>query len=148
MRIDKKRLELSIEELGRIGQTPRGGRTRLALTDEDKRGRDWMVARMREAGLRVTVDQMGNIFGERPGAEPLPPVLMGSHVDSVPTGGKYDGQLGVLCGLETIRTLNDQRVRTRHPVALVIFTNEEGARFQPAMLASGAMAGKIALEDA
>src|SRR5438445_11947605 len=108
MRIDKKRLELSIEELGRIGQTPRGGLTRLALTDEDKRGRDWMVARMREAGLRVTVDQMGNIFGERPGAEPLPPVLMGSHVDSVPTGGKYDGQLGVLCGLETIRTLNDQ----------------------------------------
>src|SRR5439155_507485 len=125
-----------------------GGLTRLALTDEDKRGRDWIVARMREAGLRVTVDQMGNIFGERPGAEPLPPVLMGSHVDSVPTGGKYDGQLGVLCGLETIRTLNDQRIRTRHPVALVIFTNEEGARFQPAMIASGVMAGKIALEDA
>jgi len=129
MGIDRKRLERSIDDLGRIGETPRGGLTRLALTDEDKRGRDWIVARMREAGLRVTVDQMGNIFGERPGAEPLPPVLMGSHVDSVPTGGKYDGQLGVLCGLETIRTLNDQRIRTRHPVALVIFTNEEGARF-------------------
>src|SRR2546422_4494059 len=109
MGIDRKRLERSIDDLGRIGETPRGGLTRLALTDEDKRGRDWIVARMREAGLRVTVDQMGNIFGERPGAEPLPPVLMGSHVDSVPTGGKYDGQLGVLCGLETIRTLNDQR---------------------------------------
>jgi len=148
MGIDRKRLERSIDDLGRIGETPRGGLTRLALTDEDKRGRDWMVARMREAGLRVTMDQMGNIFGERPGAEPLPPVLMGSHVDSVPTGGKYDGQLGVLCGLETIRTLNDQRIRTRHPVALVIFTNEEGARFQPAMIASGVMAGKIALEDA
>src|SRR6266699_3356646 len=146
--IDRKRLEQSIDDLGRIGETPRGGLTRLALTDEDKRGRDWMVARMREAGLRVTMDQMGNIFGERPGAEPLPPVLMGSHVDSVPTGGKYDGQLGVLCGLETIRTLNDHRIRTRHPVALVIFTNEEGARFQPAMIASGVMAGKIALEDA
>src|SRR6266480_4456544 len=131
MRIDRKRLEQFIDELGKIGETPRGGLTRLALTDDDRRGRDWMVARMREAGLRVTVDQMGNIFGERAGAERLPPVLMGSHVDSVPTGGKYDGQLGVLCGLETIRALNDHKVRTRHPVTLVIFTNEEGARFQP-----------------
>jgi beta-ureidopropionase / N-carbamoyl-L-amino-acid hydrolase len=148
MRIDRKRLEQFIDDLGKIGETPRGGLTRLALTDDDRRGRDWMVARMREAGLRVTVDQMGNIFGERAGAEPLPPVLMGSHVDSVPTGGKYDGQLGVLCGLETIRTLNDHKVRTRHPVTLVIFTNEEGARFQPAMIASGVMAGRIALEDA
>src|SRR2546428_13343344 len=126
--IDRKRLEQSIDVLGRIGETPRGGLTRLALTDEDKRGRDLMVRWLREAGLRVTVDQMGNIFGERAGAEPLPPVLMGSHVDSVPTGGKYDGQLGVLCALETIRTLNDHTVRTRHPVTLGIFTNEEGAR--------------------
>jgi N-carbamoyl-L-amino-acid hydrolase len=148
MRIDRKRLEQSIEELGKIGETPRGGLTRLALTDDDKRARDWMVARMREAGLRVTVDRMGNIFGERAGAAALPPVLMGSHVDSVPTGGKYDGQLGVLCALEAIRTLDDHRVRTRHPVTLVIFTNEEGARFQPAMIASGVLAGKIALEDA
>jgi beta-ureidopropionase / N-carbamoyl-L-amino-acid hydrolase len=148
MNVDRQRLEQSIEELGRIGQTPRGGLTRLALTDEDKRGRDWMVARMREAGLLVTVDQMGNIFGQRAGAASLPPVMMGSHVDSVPTGGRYDGQLGVLCGLEVIRTLNDQKLRTRHPVTLAIFTNEEGARFQPAMIASGVMAGKIALEDA
>src|SRR5438132_6637968 len=88
MRIDRKRLERSMDDLGRIGETPRGGLTRLALTDDDRRGRDWMVAHMREAGLRVTVDQMGNIFGERAGAEALPPVLMGSHVDSVPTGGK------------------------------------------------------------
>src|SRR5712691_12373913 len=134
-RIDRERLQRSIEELGAIGATPRGGLTRLALTDEDKRGRDWMVARMREAGLRVTIDRMGNIFGERPGAAALPPVMMGSHVDSVPTGGKYDGQLGVLAGLEAIRALNDQKVRTRHPVTLAIFTNEEGARFQPAMIA-------------
>jgi N-carbamoyl-L-amino-acid hydrolase len=148
MRIDRKRLEQTIEDLGRIGETPRGGLTRLALSDEDKRGRDWMVARMREAGLSVTVDRMGNIFGRRPGAEELPPVMMGSHLDSVPTGGKYDGQLGVLCGLETIRALNDHGIRTRHPVTLAIFTNEEGARFQPAMLASGVLAGKIALEDA
>ena len=146
--IDRARLEQSIDELGRIGATPRGGLTRLALTDDDKRGRDLMVRWMREAGLRVTVDQMGNIFGERAGREPLPPVMMGSHVDSVPTGGKYDGQLGVLCGLETIRALNTYGIRTRHPVTLAIFTNEEGARFQPAMIASGVMAGKIALEDA
>jgi beta-ureidopropionase / N-carbamoyl-L-amino-acid hydrolase len=148
MNVDRQRLEQSIEELGRIGQTPRGGLTRLALTDDDKRGRDWMVTRMRQAGLTVAVDQMGNIFGQRPGTAPLPPVMMGSHVDSVPTGGRYDGQLGVLCGLEVIRTLNDQKIRTRHPVTLAIFTNEEGARFQPAMIASGVMAGKIALEDA
>jgi beta-ureidopropionase / N-carbamoyl-L-amino-acid hydrolase len=148
MRIDKRRLEQSIEELGRIGQTPRGGLTRLALSDEDKRGRDWMVSRMREAGLSITVDQMGNIFGQRAGDPGLAPVMMGSHVDSVPTGGRYDGQLGVLCGLEVIRSLNDAKVRTRHPVTLAIFTNEEGARFQPAMIASGVMAGKIALEDA
>ena len=148
MRIDRKRLETTIEELGRVGATERGGLTRLALSDEDKRGRDLMIGWMREARLRVTVDQMGNIFGERAGEPGRPPVMMGSHVDSVPTGGKYDGQLGVLCALEAIRTLNDGRVRTRHPVTLVIFTNEEGARFQPAMIASGVMAGKIALEDA
>ena len=148
MRIDRKRLEGTMEELGRIGATERGGLTRLALSDEDKRGRDLMVAWMRQAELRVTVDQMGNIFGERVGAERLPPVMIGSHIDSVPTGGKYDGQLGVLCGLETIRALDQHRVRTRHPVTLAIFTNEEGARFQPAMIASGVMAGKIPLEDA
>src|SRR5439155_20747182 len=148
MKIDRTRLEKSINELGKIGATARGGLTRVALTDEDKRGRDWLVDRMRDAGLRVTVDQMGNIFGERGGDPALPPVMMGSHADSVPTGGKYDGQLGVLCGLEVIRALNEHTIRTRHPVTLVIFTNEEGARFQPAMIASGVMAGKIALEDA
>src|SRR5262245_15021830 len=148
MKINRHRLEQSIHELGRIGETPRGGLTRLALSDDDKRARDQMVAWMREARLRVRVDQMGNIFGERAGADALPPVMIGSHVDSVPTGGKYDGQLGVLCGLEVIRALDDHGVRTRHPVTLAIFTNEEGARFQPAMIASGVMAGKIPLEDA
>jgi N-carbamoyl-L-amino-acid hydrolase len=148
MRINRTRLAESMEALGKIGETPRGGLNRLALTDEDRRGRDLLVGWMKEAGLRVSVDQMGNIFGERPGTETLPPVFMGSHADSVPTGGKYDGQLGVLCGLEVIRTLNDRRARTRHPVGLVIFTNEEGARFQPAMIGSGVMAGKIPLEDA
>src|SRR5882724_13318491 len=148
MRINRQRLEQSMERLGRIGETPKGGLTRLALSDEDRRGRDLLVGWMREAGLTVTVDQMGNIFGGRAGSDSLPPVMMGSHADSVPTGGKYDGQLGVLCALETIRTLNDEKVKTRHPVAMAIFTNEEGARFQPAMIGSGVMAGKIPLEDA
>jgi beta-ureidopropionase / N-carbamoyl-L-amino-acid hydrolase len=148
MRINRERLQDSMERLGRVGATPHGGLTRLALTDEDRRGRDLLVEWMLGAGLAVTVDQMGNLLGLRPGAEPLPPVLMGSHADSVPTGGKYDGQLGVLCALEAIRSLNDARMETRHPVGMVIFTNEEGARFQPAMIGSGVMAGKIALEDA
>ena len=133
MRINRKRLEESMEALGRIGATAKGGLNRVALTDDDRRGRDLLVRWMREAGLAVTVDQMGNIFGQRAGGDGRPPVLMGSHADSVPTGGKYDGQLGVLCALETIRTLNDRKIETRHPVAMAIFTNEEGARFQPAM---------------
>src|SRR2546427_11873766 len=98
MGIDRKRLERSIDDLGRIGETPRGGLTRLALTDEDKRGRDLMVRWMREAGLRVTVEQMGNIFGQRAGSQALPPGMMGSHGGSVPTGGEDHGQLRVLCG--------------------------------------------------
>lgn len=148
MRINRTRLAESMDELGRIGETARGGLHRVALTDDDRRGRDLLVRWMKEAGLAVSVDQMGNILGQRPGTEPLPPVLMGSHADSVPTGGKYDGQLGVLCALEAIRTLNDHGARTRHPVGMAIFTNEEGARFQPAMIGSGVMAGQIRLEDA
>jgi N-carbamoyl-L-amino-acid hydrolase len=148
MRINRQRLEESMQALGRIGETPNGGLTRVALTDEDRRARDLLLEWMRGAGLRVTVDRMGNIFGERRGRDALPPVMMGSHADSVPTGGKYDGQLGVLCALETIRCLNDHNAITRHPVTMAIFTNEEGARFQPAMIGSGVMAGKIPLEDA
>jgi N-carbamoyl-L-amino-acid hydrolase len=148
MKVDRRRLELTLEELSRIGETPRGGLTRLALSDDDRRARDRVVAWMRATGLAVRVDRMGNIFGERPGTEPLPPVMVGSHLDSVPTGGRYDGQLGVLCALEAIRALDDHGVRTRHPITLVVFTNEEGARFQPAELASGVLAGRILLEDA
>jgi beta-ureidopropionase / N-carbamoyl-L-amino-acid hydrolase len=148
MRVNRNRLEESMDALGRVGGTVNGGLNRVALTDDDRRGRDLLVGWMREAGLTVTVDQMGNIFGLRAGADNLPPVVMGSHADSVPTGGRYDGQLGVLCALEAIRTLNDRRAATRHPVAMAIFTNEEGARFQPAMIGSGVMAGKIPLEDA
>jgi N-carbamoyl-L-amino-acid hydrolase len=148
MRIDRNRLAESMDALGRIGATARGGLHRVALTDDDRRGRDVLVGWMREAGLQVSVDQMGNIFGLRAGTEARPPVFMGSHADSVPSGGRYDGQLGVLCALEILRTLDQHRVRTPHPVGMIVFTNEEGARFQPAMIASGVMAGKIALEDA
>ncbi len=148
MRINRKRLEESMEALGRVGATPKGGLNRVALSDDDRRGRDLLVEWMRQAGLSVTVDQMGNIFGQRAGSDGAAPVMMGSHADSVPTGGKYDGQLGVLCALEAIRTLNDRKAATRHPLAMAIFTNEEGARFQPAMIGSGVMAGKIPLEDA
>ncbi|HTI54593.1 MAG TPA: Zn-dependent hydrolase [Verrucomicrobiae bacterium] len=148
MRINRARLAGSMDALGKIGETARGGLDRVALTDDDRRGRDLLVRWMNEAGLTVTVDQMGNLFGIRPGTETRPPVFMGSHADSVPSGGKYDGQLGVLCALETLRSLNDRKARTRHPVGMIVFTNEEGARFQPAMIASGVMAGKIPLEDA
>jgi len=148
MRINRARLAESMDALGKIGETARGGLHRVALTDDDRRGRDLLVRWMKEAGLTVTVDQMGNLFGIRAGTEARPPVFMGSHADSVPSGGKYDGQLGVLCALETLRTLNDCKARTRHPVGMIVFTNEEGARFQPAMIASGVMAGKIPLEDA
>src|SRR2546429_5680696 len=105
-----------------MGETPRGALTRLALTDDDRRGRDWIVARMREAGLRVAVDQMGNIFGERPGAGPLPPVLMGSHVDSVPTGGNDGGHLRLLYGLRTVRTPDHQLVTHHLSSAAAIIT--------------------------
>src|SRR5712692_9299520 len=148
MQINRKRLEESMAALGRIGETPAGGLSRLALTDEDRRGRDLLLEWMRAAGLTVTVDRLAKMCAEHAGRESLAPVMMGSHADSVPTGGMYDGQLVVLCALETIRTLNDHQTATRHPVAMAIFTNEEGARFQPAMIGSGVMAGQIALEDA
>ncbi len=151
IRIDRARLERTFQEQAKIGATAGGGLTRLALSDEDRVIRDRMVAWLEEAGCTVRVDRMGNIFGQRPaapGGEGLPPVVMGSHVDSVPTGGRFDGVLGVVCALEAIRALNDGTVRTRHPVELAIFTNEEGARFQPAMLGSAVMAGKVSLEDA
>jgi N-carbamoyl-L-amino-acid hydrolase len=151
IRIDRTSLEKTFHEQARIGATAGGGLTRLALSDEDKVIRDRMVAWLEEAGCTVRVDRMGNIFGRRPpapGGEDRPPVVVGSHVDSVPTGGRFDGVLGVVCALEAIRALNAARVRTRHPVELAIFTNEEGARFQPAMLGSAVVAGKISLEDA
>src|SRR5262249_3442171 len=139
MRVDRSRLAETMDALGAIGATARGGLHRVALTDDDRRGRDLLVRWMREAGLPVSVDQLGTLCGLRPGPDARPPVFMGSHADSVPSGGRYAGQLGVLCALETLRPLNDRGVRTPHPVGMIVFTNEEGARFQPAMIASGVM---------
>lgn len=145
--INSERLWDSLMTMAQIGATPRGGVCRLALTDLDRQGRELFIRWAREAGCTVEIDQMGNIFARRPGTEnTLPPVLMGSHLDSQPTGGKFDGVYGVLAGLEVLRTLNDHGHFTRHPIEVVVWTNEEGSRFAPAMVASGVFAGEFSLE--
>jgi N-carbamoyl-L-amino-acid hydrolase len=121
---------------------------RLALTDADRMGRDWVVNSMRELGLRVEVDAIGNIFGHREGVEDVPPVMMGSHIDTVRTGGLYDGNYGVLAGLEVLATLREAGIETRRPLAVAVFTNEEGARFQPDMMGSLTYVGGIPLQEA
>ena len=147
MKIDGKRLWSSLMDMAEIGETPRGGCNRQALTDEDKQGRDLFISWCEAAGCAVTIDAMGNIFSRRAGADDsLPPVIAGSHLDTQPTGGKFDGVYGVLAGLEVIRILNDHGVETRHPLEVVSWTNEEGARFPPAMLGSGVWAGAFDLE--
>lgn len=149
LRIDGARLWDSLMEMGRIGGTPKGGCNRLTLTDVDRQGRDLFARWCTAAGLALTVDAMGNMFARREGTEGhLPPVMMGSHLDTQPTGGKYDGVLGVLAGLEVLRSLNDLNVRTRHPIEVANWTNEEGSRFAPAMVASGVFAGAYTLEEA
>lgn len=147
LRINIDRLMDRIEALGRIGALDGGGVCRLALTDEDKEGRDLVVQWMKDLGLDVTVDQIGNIVGQRDGEETGPPVMIGSHIDSVATGGLYDGSLGVLAGLEIVETLNEAGLTTRHPIAVGAFTNEEGARFAPDMMGSGVHQGALSLED-
>jgi N-carbamoyl-L-amino-acid hydrolase len=114
---------------------------RLALTEVDRQGRDQFVRWAREAGLAVRWDAAGNIFARREGAEPRPPVMMGSHLDSQPSGGRFDGAYGVMAGLEVLRTLNDHKVKTRAPVEVASWTNEEGSRFAPGMAGSGVFAG-------
>jgi N-carbamoyl-L-amino-acid hydrolase len=142
LRVDGQRLWRSLMEMAQIGATPAGGSCRLALSDEDKAGRDLFVSWCEAAGCRVTVDDMGNIFARRPGRrDDLPPVVAGSHLDTQPHGGKFDGVYGVLAGLEVIRTLGDYEVSTEAPVEVAVWTNEEGARFAPAMVASGVFAG-------
>ena len=140
--IDAARFWNTIARSGEIGPGKAGGLRRLALTDADKEMRDVFVTWCTEAGCTVTVDRVGNIFARRPGTDDhLPPVLIGSHLDTQVAGGKYDGIVGVLAGLEVLRTLDQRRVRTKRPLELVCWTNEEGARFTPPMVASGAFAG-------
>ncbi|MBV9757212.1 MAG: Zn-dependent hydrolase, partial [Alphaproteobacteria bacterium] len=149
LRIDADRLWSSIMETARIGGTPKGGICRLTLTDFDREVRDWFVAACKAAGCSIAVDELGNIFARRPGKNnALPPVAMGSHLDTQPTGGKFDGVLGVLAGLEVLRTLNDAGLQTNAPIELVNWTNEEGSRFAPAMLSSGVFAGVFTREYA
>jgi len=144
LRVSGARLRASLEEMAKIGATPAGGVQRLTLTDEDKRGRDQIVRWLKEIDLAVTIDEMGNIFGRRPGTEDsLPPVMTGSHADSQPKGGRFDGILGVMGALEVMRTLHENKVKTRHPLMFVDWTNEEGSRFAPAMVSSGVWAGKL-----
>jgi beta-ureidopropionase / N-carbamoyl-L-amino-acid hydrolase len=131
-------------ETARFGGTPKGGICRLALSDEDRQARDWFVHAVRDAGLDVGIDDMGTIYAVRRGRDMgKPPVAFGSHLDTQPTGGKFDGVLGVLAGLELMRTLNDAGIETETSLCLVNWTNEEGARFAPGMTASGVYAGEI-----
>jgi beta-ureidopropionase / N-carbamoyl-L-amino-acid hydrolase len=146
IRIKAERLHASLRELAQFGATPGGGVTRLALTDEDRAGRDVLRRWMDEAGLEVRVDDLGNMTGHRAGSEPGLPVLLGSHCDSVVSGGKYDGALGVMGALEVIRTLNDHQVETRESIDVVNWTNEEGVRFEPAVTCSGAASGRFTRE--
>jgi len=149
LRIDGPRLWQSLMDLARIGATDKGGVKRLALTDLDRQGRDLVIAWAKAEGLAVTIDRIGNVFMRREGTRPdLPPVVTGSHIDTQPTGGKFDGNYGVLAGLEVIRTLNRAGIRTEAPLEVAFWTNEEGSRFVPVMMGSGVFCGAFSLETA
>jgi N-carbamoyl-L-amino-acid hydrolase len=148
IQVNGDRLWQSLMEMAKIGATAKGGVCRLALTDLDKEGRELFISWCRDAGCTVRVDAMGNIFARRPGRNKnAPAVMTGSHLDTQPTGGKFDGVYGVLAGLEVVRTLNDLNYETEAPVELVVWTNEEGSRFSPAMIGSGVYAGIFSLEQ-
>jgi len=149
LRINGKRLWNSLMELAQIGATDKGGVKRLALTDLDRQGRDLVVQWAKAEGLAVTVDAIGNVFMRREGTNPtLRPIVTGSHIDTQPTGGKFDGNYGVLAGLEVVRTLNERGVRTEAPIEVAFWTNEEGSRFVPVMMGSGVFCGAFSLETA
>ncbi|WP_373717199.1 Zn-dependent hydrolase [Roseateles sp.] len=149
LRINGTRLWASLMELAQIGATDKGGVCRLALTELDKQGRDLVTRWAREAGMTVTIDQIGNGFMRRPGRNnSLPPIMTGSHIDTQPTGGKFDGNYGVLAGLEVVRTLNDHGIETEAPIEVAFWTNEEGSRFVPVMMGSGVFARAFTLEHA
>jgi beta-ureidopropionase / N-carbamoyl-L-amino-acid hydrolase len=145
--INETRLWDSLMDIAQFGLTPKGGCRRLALTDTDKAGRDQFVKWCEEAGCTVSVDAMGNLFARRPGKNnDLPPIVLGSHLDTQPSGGKFDGVFGVMAALEVIRTLKDLNYTTEAPIEVAVWTNEEGSRFAPAMIASGVFAGVFDLE--
>lgn len=148
LRVNLARLCARLEALGRVGALEGGGVSRLALTDDDRAGRDLVVGWMRELGLEVSIDRIGNVVALRPGAggERELPVMIGSHIDTVATGGLYDGNLGVLAGLELVAVLDDAGLETVRPVAVAFFTNEEGARFQPDMMGSAVHQGSLDLD--
>jgi len=154
LRINSDRLQESLSTLGEIGAFDSDipgvrGVCRLALSDEDKAGRELVMGWMRDAGLKPVADRIGNVFATRPGSEStLAPIMSGSHVDSVPTGGRFDGVLGVLGALEVVRTLNDRGIRTTRPITIAFFTDEEGCRFGTDMLGSAVAVGRIPLEQA
>jgi beta-ureidopropionase / N-carbamoyl-L-amino-acid hydrolase len=149
VKVQIERLLADLMTLAEVGDTGDGGNCRLALTDEDAGGRELVVGWMRDLGLSVRVDRIGNVVATRPGLDPsLSPVMTGSHIDTVRTGGRYDGTLGVLAGLEVVRALDDAGIRTRRPVAVAFFTDEEGSRFAPDMLGSLVYVGGMPLEDA
>lgn len=146
--INGDRLWQSLMEMAKIGATQKGGCRRLALTDLDKEARDLFVHWCEDAGCTITVDQVGNIFARRAGRNnQLPPIMTGSHLDTQPTGGKFDGVFGVMAGLEVLRTLQDYNIETEAPVEVSVWTNEEGSRFAPAMMGSGVVAGRFTLEE-
>lgn len=148
LQINGARLVESLKKLGTFGALEGGGVSRLAASVDDKAGRDWVVSQMKELGLKIRIDQIGNVVGVYEGEEDVPPVMMGSHIDTVATGGLYDGNTGVMAGLEVIRTLKENNIRPRRPVAVAFFTNEEGARFAPDMLGSLVFQGGLDLEVA
>jgi N-carbamoyl-L-amino-acid hydrolase len=145
--VDGERLWRDLMEIGRIGETAKGGCHRLALSAEDGHARDLFCRWMREAGCTITVDGIGNIFARREGRDPArPPVMVGSHLDTVPLGGKFDGIAGVLAAVEVVRTLNDRAIRTEAPIEVVVWTNEEGSRFSPFTMGSQVFAGQQSLD--
>ena len=149
LRINGERLWVSLMELAQIGATEKGGVCRLTLTDLDKQGRDLVTRWAKEAGMTVTIDKIGNGFMRRAGRNnALPPIMTGSHIDTQPTGGKFDGNYGVLAGIEVVRTLNDHGIETEAPIEVAFWTNEEGSRFVPVMMGSGVFAKAFTLEHA